>query len=110
MLACVWRKTAILQPTEGQKYYVHVIQLKVSDLTHSCSLFQLGASSTLATDVSSVAREDFDASVDATVAHLVSGWVPLMDSSLKDSLVINATANSSYEQVEVGSNMDADTR
>ncbi len=35
------------------------------------------------------------------MAHLVTGWVPLMDSSLKDSVVVNATANASYEQVEV---------
>lgn len=62
---------------------------------------QLGGSSTLSMDVSSVIRDDYDASLAANVAHVVTGWTPLMDSSLKGSVVLNATANSSYEQVEV---------
>lgn len=64
-------------------------------------LMQLGGSSTLSTDVSSVTKEDFDSSIEASVAHLVTGWTPLMDSSLKGSVVLNATTNASYEQVEV---------
>lgn len=74
---------------------------KISNAPRSCFL-QLGTLSTLSADVSSVIKGDFDASVDASVSHLVTGWVPLMDSSLKDSVIINATANASYEQVEVG--------
>lgn len=62
---------------------------------------QLGASSTLSTDVSSVVRDDFDASVEANVTHLVTGWMSLMDSSVKGSAVLNASANASYEQYEV---------
>lgn len=64
-------------------------------------LSKLGGSSTLSADVSSVIKEDFTASVDANVAHLVTGWTPLMDSSLKGSVVLNATTNASYEQLEV---------
>ena len=64
-------------------------------------LSNLGGSNTLSADVSSVIRGDFDASVEANVAHLVSGWTPLMDSSLKGSVVLNATTNASYEQIEV---------
>lgn len=64
-------------------------------------LSKLGGSSTLSTDVSSVIKEDFSASVEENVAHLVTGWTPLMDSSLKGSVVLNATADASYEQVEV---------
>lgn len=52
-------------------------------------------------DASSVTRDDFDASVESNVTHLVSGWLPLMDSSLKGSVVVNASTNSSYEQLEV---------
>lgn len=66
-----------------------------------CFFSQLGASSTLSVDVSSVTRDDFDASVESNVIHLVSGWLPLMDSSLKGSVVFNASINSSYEQLEV---------
>lgn len=64
-------------------------------------VLQLGASSTLSTDVSSVIRDDYDASIEANVTHLVSGWMSLMDSSLKGSAVLNASANASYEQYEV---------
>lgn len=67
----------------------------------ACFFLQLGSSSTLSADVSSVTRDDFDASVEANVTHLVTGWMPLMDSSLKGSVVVNASANSSYEQLEV---------
>ena len=65
---------------------------------------QLGTSDTLSVDVSSIVRDDFDASVEASVSQLVSGWTPLLDSSLKGSAVVNASANASYEQYEVGHN------
>lgn len=53
-------------------------------------------------DVSGIVRDDFDASVEANVIQLVAGWTPLLDSSLKGSAVVNASANSSYEEYEVG--------
>ena len=62
---------------------------------------QLSVLNTLSADVSGIERNDFDASVETNVTHLVTGWAPLMDSSLKASAVINASVNTSYEQYEV---------
>lgn len=71
-------------------------------LRYCALLLQLGALDTLSVDISGVIRDDFDASIEANVTHLVTGWNPLMDSSLKGSAIINASATSSYEQLEVG--------
>lgn len=62
---------------------------------------QLGGVEVLSADVSGITRDDFDASVEANVTQLVAGWAPLMDSSLKGSVVMNASVNGSYEQYEV---------
>lgn len=62
---------------------------------------QLGTSDALSVDVSGIVRDDFDASVESSVIQLVAGWTPLLDSSLKGSAVVNASANSSYEEYEV---------
>lgn len=100
--------------TLTNKYSIRFLMLLHSDVSVSTSsifmrfvdhgssfCLQLGALSTLSTDVSSVIRDDFDASIEAGVTHLVTGWLPLMDSSLKGSAVFNASTNSSHEQYEV---------
>lgn len=64
-------------------------------------MVQLGGVDVLSADVSGITRDDFDASVEANVTQLVAGWTPLMDSSLKGSVVINASVSGSYEHYEV---------
>lgn len=61
-------------------------------------------------DASSIMSTDFDASVDAKVTQLVTGWTPLMDSTLKGSAVINASANASLEHFVVSTPPRADLR
>lgn len=61
---------------------------------------QLGNLDALSADISGIVRDDFHASVKVNVTHLVAGWTPLLDSSLKGSATIPASKNSSYEQYE----------
>lgn len=70
-------------------------------LCYRASPLQLSTIDILSVDKSAVTRSDFTASVEGNVTQLVTGWTPLFDSSLKDSAVVEALVNSSYQQHEV---------